>query len=190
MARNILIYGLIGGAVMTILHFATIPLWDKDNNYDLGEVFGYASMILSLLAVYLGIKHYRDKYNNGSISFKQGFTVGLSISTVAGMLFAFYVYFFYTKIDPEFMSKYQKHFIEKIEKSTASAQEKAKQIAELKKDFANPLYNNWAFQSFLMFATVFLIGVVVTLLSSGILKKQKAHNTDDAQKSSKEVVHE
>ncbi|HAS40123.1 MAG TPA: DUF4199 domain-containing protein [Microscillaceae bacterium] len=180
MARNILIYGLIGGAVMTILHFATIPLWDKDNNYDLGEVFGYASMILSLLAVYLGIKHYRDKYNNGSISFQQGFKVGLSISTVAGMLFSFYVYFFYTKIDPEFMTKYQQHFIEKIEKSKATAEEKAKQISELKATFADPLYNNWAFQSFIMFATVFLIGVVVTLLSSGILKKKTASEQKEA----------
>lgn len=184
MKRNILIYGLIGGIVMTTLHFTTIPLWDKTSNYDLGEVLGYASMILSLLAVYLGIKHYRDKYNDGSMSFKQGFTVGLSISTVAGMLFAFYVYFFYTKIDPNFMSKYERHFIEKIEKSSVSAQEKATQIAELKKTFADPMYSNWVFQSFIMFATVLIIGLLVTLISSGVLKKNPTTTQEKPQTTS------
>ena len=45
-------------------------LFDTDPpNYGAQEVVGYASIILSTVFVYLGIKRFRDKELNGIISF-------------------------------------------------------------------------------------------------------------------------
>lgn len=191
MKKSTITYGIIAGAVMAVISLVSFSAWGKSMDFDLGEIVGYSSMILSLLAVFLGIRHYRDKHNNGALQFKEGFKIGLSITVVAGVVFAIYVYFFYTEVAPDFMVRYQEFYVEKIQKSKLPAQEKKQQIDQLKKAMHDPLYSNWFFQSFLMFATVFLIGLLITIIAAFMLKRPAiAANEGKNQAREKEKVSE
>ena len=71
MKKIIIRYGLIGSAVILVLFALQWMIWGMEMDYQMAEVLGYITMILSLSFVFLGIKAYRDQENNGQISFGQ-----------------------------------------------------------------------------------------------------------------------
>src|ERR1017187_9822075 len=69
-------------------------------------LIGYASMLVALSLVFVGIRNYRDKYNNGVISFGKAFKIGIMIVLIASTIYvvAWLIdYFFFI---PDFMEKY------------------------------------------------------------------------------------
>ena len=59
MKKTILTFGLISGAVISVLMIATVPFADRlgfGHSYHVG----YTTMILAFLLVYFGIRSYRD----------------------------------------------------------------------------------------------------------------------------------
>src|SRR5580704_7195003 len=75
MKRTILIFGLISGALSSLMMVATVPLM-HDNGFDRGYVIGYTAIVLSFLLVFFGIRSSRDNVGNGQITFARGFAVG------------------------------------------------------------------------------------------------------------------
>ncbi|HYG16035.1 MAG TPA: DUF4199 family protein, partial [Bacteroidia bacterium] len=68
--KNILIrYGLIGGLIVTALMWVSFPLFTFPEDYAIAQVAGYVTILLSLSAVFMAIKSYRDNHNNGKITF-------------------------------------------------------------------------------------------------------------------------
>ena len=62
------------------------------------QILGYAGIIIALSMVYFGIKAYRDRVNDGSVSFGNAVLVGLGISAMI-----------YTGIiDPDWATNYAK----------------------------------------------------------------------------------
>ena len=60
MKRNIIIYGLIAGIVVTTLmlfNVHTISYPDSNFDYDRGLVIGYATMLIAFSLVYVGIRN-------------------------------------------------------------------------------------------------------------------------------------
>ena len=86
MKKSVLRYGGYSAAVLVILFVIGVAL-GEGLDYGIREVIGYASIILSLLFVFFGIKHYRDQENNGLISFGKGLVIGLLISVIASLAF-------------------------------------------------------------------------------------------------------
>lgn len=87
MSRIVSLYGIIAGlivAVPTIVFMVFVPPQEMQN----GVVYGYVTMILALTAVFIGIKHYRDRELGGTIKFGRALLVGLGISAVASLLYA------------------------------------------------------------------------------------------------------
>src|SRR6186713_3103780 len=123
MKKNIIIYGLIAGIVVSILMLFSINYIshvDGKVDYNTSLLIGYASMLIACSLVYVGIRNYRDKYNGGVISFGKAFKIGVMIVLIAS---TFYVvawlidYYFFV---PDYMDKYSAHMLDELKASGAS----------------------------------------------------------------------
>ena len=72
MTKNIIIYGLIAGVLVSIFMLFTVnyaSYCTGNVDYDTSMLIGYASMLVAFSLVFVGIRNYRNKYNGGVISF-------------------------------------------------------------------------------------------------------------------------
>lgn len=171
MQNNIIKYGLIAGGVIVLIPVITGWLIGYGpETFKMGEIIGYSTMILSLLLIFLAVNDYQKAHPEEVITFGKILLIGLGISAIAGAMFGIYnlVYVYY--IDPNFMEQYYSYYVENIRNSGAPAAEIEQKIAQLESEkemFMNPVVN-----FFLMFVTVFMIGVVVSIVS-GLFQKSK-----------------
>ena len=63
MKKNILIYGLISGLVVSALMAVNLGMVSKSGNFDNSVLIGYASMIIAFSLVFVGIKNFLFKIN-------------------------------------------------------------------------------------------------------------------------------
>ena len=177
MKKNIIIYGLIAGVVVsTLMLFSVNSMSHREGNfdYDKGLLIGYASMLIAFSLVFVGIRNYRDKYNQGIISFGKGFKIGsitvLIASTIYVVAWLIDYYFFI----PDFMEKYSAHTLDELKASGASQVEIDKETKEMA-DFAR-MYKNPFFNAMMTYVEILPVGLIVTLISSLILKRKTAKN--------------
>jgi hypothetical protein len=67
MRKTILTFGLISGAISSLMMVATASVGDRIG-FDKGVVIGYTTIVLSFLLVFFGIRSNRDNIGNGQIS--------------------------------------------------------------------------------------------------------------------------
>ena len=170
MRKIVLTFGLIAGAVLSVMMLLTLPFMDRIG-FDKGEIIGYTTMVLAFLMVYFGIRSYRDNVAGGSIGFGRAFLVGLLITFVASACYVATWQVVYHKLAPDFGEKYTAYAVEKARKSGATDQQvvaQAKEIAEMMALYKNPLVN---------IAITFLeplpVGLLFTLLSAGVLSRKR-----------------
>ncbi|MGB5418932.1 DUF4199 domain-containing protein [Algibacter sp.] len=158
-------YALISGFI-----FFGLPFFlGMGVDFDYGEIIGYTAMILSLLFVYFGIKHYRDKENNGKISLGKAIGIGMLIALFSAVGVAVFDYIYTTQINPDFASEYLEYSIKKMEE-TLSAEELKVKSAELTQQMTD--YGSPSFMAFMMFASVMILGFVISLISGLILQRK------------------
>ena len=90
MKKNILIYGLISGILVSILMLVSVNYishCEGTVDYDTSMVIGYASMLVAFSLVYVGVRNYRNKYNGGVISFGKAFKVGILMVLIASTIY-------------------------------------------------------------------------------------------------------
>jgi Protein of unknown function (DUF4199) len=96
--------------------------------------------------------------------------VGILITLISS---AFYVgtwEIMYFKLMPDFAEKYAAHMVEHA-KATGASPQKVEETQRKAKEFEQ-MYHNPAINVALTFTEVFPIGLVVTLVSAGILRKK------------------
>ncbi len=161
MKKYILKYGVIGGLTSSILGTLNWFLIAKPIGVSASQAVGYISITLSLLCIPFGVRYFRDKLNQGFVSFTQAFKIGLGITCVAGIVMAIQSILFFAFQKEEFL-EWQKNDLSEAE--LAAFNEQLAQMPE----FA---YSPW-FQGIVMFLMVFLIGAVVNLISALALKQE------------------
>ena len=175
MKKNIIIYGLIAGIIVSILMLFSINYIshvDGKVDYNTSLLIGYASMLIAFSLVYVGIRNYRDKYNGGVISFGKAFKIGIMIVLIASTIYvvAWLIdYFFFI---PDFMEKFSAQELDKLKASGASQVEIDKEtikMANMVRMFKNPLFN-----AMMTYAEILPVGLIVTVISSLILKRKTA----------------
>jgi len=177
MRKNIVIYGLIAGIVVSALMLFTVNTLShcKGNvDYNSSMLIGYASMLLALSLVFVGIRNYRDKYNGGVISFGKAFKIGIMIVLIASTIYvvAWLIdYFFFI---PDFAEKYSAYMLDKLRASGASQIEIDRQAKEME-NFAR-MYKNPFLNAMMTYIEILPVGLVVTVISSLILKRKPAKN--------------
>jgi len=158
-------YGLILGAVI----FGLALTLGDGLSYTTQEIIGYGSMVASLSFVYFGIKHYRDKVNNGKVSFGKALLLGLLISAFVGFGVGLIDYLYTTVINPDFAQEYLAKTLESYE-TLYSGEELSAKKAELTKQMED--YGGSGFMAALMFITVLLIGLIISIISALILQRK------------------
>ena len=164
MRKTVLTFGLISGAIMGGMLLITLPLIDRIG-YDKAEVIGHTSIVAGFLMVFFGIRSYRENVGGGKITFGKAFAVGILITLVACVcyLVAWEIIQFY--LVPDFADKFAQHMIDEVKASGASQQVIDAEIQQMKTIFGNPLLN-----AAITFVLPLPIGLVITLISSAILR--------------------
>ena len=176
MKKTVLTFGLIGGAIMAAMMFATLPFMDKIG-FDKGEIVGYTTMILAFMLVFFGIRSYRENVGGGQITFGRAFAVGILITLVACVCYVAAWEILYFKFMPDFVDKYVGYAVEKVRASGASQQvidAKLEQMKSFKAMYDNPFIN-----VAITFVEPLPIGLIVTLISAAILRKKTIAATRD-----------
>jgi len=173
MKKNIIIYGLIAGIVVSIFMLVSINYISHVEgkvDYNTSLLIGYASMLIAFSLVYVGIRNYRDKYNGGIISFGKAFKIGSMIVLIASTIYvvAWLIdYFFFI---PDFMDKFSAQELDKLKASGASQIEIDKETKEMA-NFAR-MYKNPFFNAMMTYVEILPVGLIVTLISALVLKRK------------------
>ena len=165
MKNPIIRNGVYSGLVMLALFGIAYMI---GGDFEKQETVGYLSILISLVFVFLGIKQYRDEIGNGNITFGKAMQVGLLIVLVPSIVFGLYNLFYIEYLDPDFIENYYADILAEM-KASLSPEEfevKAVEIEAEKEAFGSPMVQFGA-----MAVTVFLMGIVVSVISSFVLKK-------------------
>ncbi|MBC7948940.1 MAG: DUF4199 domain-containing protein [Chitinophagaceae bacterium] len=177
MKKNIIIYGVIAGLLVSTFMLATVNYishCEGSVDFETSMLIGYASMLVAFSLVFVGIRNYRNKYNGGIISFGKAFQIGGLIVLIASTIYvvAWLIdYFFFI---PDFMEKYSAAELAKLKASGASQVEIDKETNEMAK-FAK-MYKNPFFNAMMTYVEILPVGLVVTLISSFILRRKTVKN--------------
>jgi hypothetical protein len=169
MKKTVLTFGLISGAISSVMMLLTLPFMDRIG-YDRGEIIGYSVIVLSFLLVFFGVRSYRDNVAGGTLSFGRALAVGLLITLVSCACYVATWQFVYHKLTPGFLDKYSAHLIEKERAAGATPEQlqaTAQRMEEFKRLYQNPLVNI-AFT----FLEPFPVGFLVSLISAAVLRRR------------------
>jgi Protein of unknown function (DUF4199) len=169
MKKTVLTFGLISGAISSLMMLATVPIAHRIG-IDQGVFLGYTSIVLSFLLVFFGIRSYRDNIGNGQITFLKAFAVGISITLISCVCYVVTWEILYYNVFPDFWDNYGAHLVEKLTASGASQaaiQAKLQQVRKYKELYKNPFFN-----AVLTFIEPFPIGLVITLISALVLRRK------------------
>lgn len=171
MWRNILKYGVIAGLVVGVGMAITTTAFDGLSHGWLGMALGYLTMLVALSAVFVGIKHHRDADLGGVIRFWPAFGMGLGISLIAGVCYVAAWEIVQAVTHMDFATSYSDAMIAREQAKGTDAATLAKmtaEMAEFKRMYANPLY-----RLPMVFAEIFPVGVLVSLLSAALLRNPR-----------------
>ena len=169
MKKTILTFGLISGALISLMMAATVPFAHRIG-FNKALVVGYTTIVLSFLLVYFGIRSYRDNVGNGQITFAKAFAVGISIALISCIFYVVTWEIIYFNFMHDFMDNYNASMIEKVKASGASAaavQAQLEQMAKFKERYENVFFN-----AAMTFIEPFPIGLVITFISAAVLRKR------------------
>lgn len=170
MRKTVLTFGLIAGAVLSVMMLLTLPFLDRIG-FDKGEIIGYTTMLLAFLMVYFGVRSYRDNVAGGTVKFGRAFAVGLMITLVASACYVATWQLIYYKVAPDFTDKYVAYAVEKAKKSGATDTQIAtqkKEMSEMMDLYKNPLINIG-----ITFLEPLPVGLLLTLVSAFALSRKR-----------------
>ncbi len=163
-------YGLIAGLIAGTPLFVLMVALKGSPPLEYGLLLGYATMLLALSTVFAAIKRHRDVDLGGVIGFWPALAIGLGISTIAGIIYAlaWELSLLVTQID--FAADYAKIVIDHQRAKGASDEALAAltaQMDEFKRQYASLFY-----RFPMTFTEIFPVGVLVSLISAGLLRNR------------------
>ena len=160
MKRYVISYGLWGALTSIALGLINWFTIARMLGPVVSQTLGYLSMIVALLCIPLGIRYYRDKINDGEVSFGKGFRIGLGITAVASTVIAIYGMLFFWIAGEDF-NNWSREGLTEAELITLEAQ-----ISQT----PSFVYTPW-FQGVMLGLTVVLLGLIINLVSALLLKR-------------------
>jgi len=168
MKRTVLTFGLISGAVSSLMMLGSIPLMHRIG-FDHGLVVGYTAIVLSFLLVFFGIRSYREQAG-GAITFGRAFNVGILITLISCVFYVATWQLIYFKLQPGFMDTWAASAVEKVraDGGTSEAVEATRrQMQSFKEAYDNPLTN-----AAYTFVEPFPVGLLITVISAAVLRRK------------------
>lgn len=143
MRKIVLTFGLISGAILSVLMLLTIPFMEQIG-FENGMLVGYSTMVAAFLLVYFGIRSYRDNVAGGQVGFGRAFSVGILITLVSSACYVATWQFIRYKLMPDFMDKYMAWTLDQARAAgatEAAVAQQAKELSEFALMYENPLMN-------------------------------------------------
>lgn len=172
MAKIVIIFGLISGAIIALLMTAlTLFVSDGTLNFDNGTIVGYTTMLIALSMIFFGIKSYRDNHG-GRITFLKGLQVGILITLISALCYGVTWEVYQSGGRGEdFMQKYTTYYLDKMKKEGASEAEVEK--ARTDGEEFMKLYQNFFIRFAMVLMEILPVGIIVTLISAALLRKRE-----------------
>ncbi|MEO1216548.1 MAG: DUF4199 domain-containing protein [Bacteroidota bacterium] len=158
---------MVGIPLLSLIFIGTGP-----ESFTIGEVIGYSTIFIAMALIFFAIRSFRDDENGGLLSFGEGMKIGTAIAALGGLAFGLYNLLYVLVIDPDFTEKYLAY----TSGLETGSPEVAAKVVEMKE-----AYGFWMTvegQTVTMFMTVFLIGFIITVISSIILQNKKVQNLE------------
>lgn len=170
MKKTIWTFGLIAGAVLSIMMVLTMPLVDRIG-FDGAMWLGYTSMVAAFLAIYFGIRSYRDNVLGGTITFGRSVMVGMLIATVATVCYVATWQVMYRTKYQDFWPKWAAYEVDKARSEGKSEAEIEKVRADAVK--YGEMYKNPLINSAFTFLETMPVAIVITLVSAAALSRKR-----------------
>jgi hypothetical protein len=171
MFRLIALYGTIAGFIVAVPMVGMMMMATPGASFENGALYGYLTMIAALTAVFLGIKHYRDKVLGGVIKFLPAFLVGLGISAVASLIYVLGWELSLVLSNFDFAATYSKSMVDAVRARGGSEAEVQQAIADA--DAFVQMYSNPVYRMGITFVEMFPVGVLISLLSAALLRNSR-----------------
>ena len=176
MKRIILSYGIVSGVIVIITTITGISLSRGDSSFEFSAWLGYLIMLVSLSLIFIAIKRFRDQEQGGVITFAKAVQVGLAVAAVASVMYVtiWEIYLFIT--DYAFIHDYTQSVIDARRSGGASDAEMAEVIRDM--DKMKVQYSHPLFRLPMAFVEIFPVGLLISLISSAILRKNEAFSAN------------
>jgi|SRR5579884_4170214 len=169
MKKTVLTFGLIAGAIISVLMGGSLLLAHKIGSGH-SMVVGYTIMVASFLLIYFGVRSYRDNVLGGQISFGRAFACGILITLVTTACYVATWEVLYFNFMPHFMDSYFAAQIHKVESSGRDAASIAAQVAAIQ--HSQQLYQNPFVNMAYTFMEPLPVGLLITLISAAVLRRK------------------
>ena len=169
MNKTVLTYGLIAGLIVTVMMWLTLGSGEHD--FDNGLWIGYTTMVVAFSTIFFAVKTFRDKQNEGVITFGKAFRMGLYITLIASTMYVASWMVLSATSDHDYMADYYEHTKAELE---ASGLPQAEMDAELQKmrDMTALYNNNIAVKIGFTYTEILPVGLLISLLCAGLLKRR------------------
>ena len=170
MKKTVLTYGLIAGAIVAAFMVYGTYSYYSNPDYNCSEVLGYSGMLVAFAFVFIGIKSYRDKENEGIITFGKALKIGALIAFIASCIYVGVWLIEYYCFFPDFMEKYAAAAIKNMKATELSAIEikiKTDEINQYREIYKSPLG-----VILFTFVEILPLGLLVAFISSLILRRK------------------
>jgi hypothetical protein len=175
MKKTVLTFGLIAGAILSAMMIISLPFHDQIG-FDRAALLGYSTMVLAFLLIFFGVRSYRDNVLDGTISFGRALKVGGLIALVASACYVATWEVIYFGTDSDYMEKYHAYTIDQARADGETEAEIAKRQADFEK------YARWYQNPAINVAATFIeplpVGLVLTLVTAGVLSRKKGSSTE------------
>jgi len=169
MGRIIAVYGVIAGITVAVLMRIAMMLFPEGGTG--GMVAGFASMIIALSLVFVGVKRYCDIELGGVIRFWKALGVGFGIAAIASLFYlaAWELYLYFTNYT--FMEEYTRLAIQQAQQAGKSAAE----ISALAKDMDGfkDLYANPLTRMALTLTEILPVALLMPIISATLLRNSR-----------------
>jgi len=159
-------FGLISICIILGVNLVALAVFGSgEESYANGEIVGYSTILVVELLILVAIAQFKKK-ENGVISFGQAFKLGTGIAALGGLAFAAYNVVYVLYIDSLFNEKYFA-YQEGLDINAADFAEKYAAFAAEQGFFLSV-----PFQTLLMFLTVFLIGLIISVIGGLVFQSK------------------
>jgi hypothetical protein len=157
-------YGLISGLIVIVYSLLLYILGLHLNQY-----LGYLTIVILAACIFIFTKQFRDKQNEGFISYGKAFQLGILIGLFAAILLSFFSYIEVTFIDPTIVQKQLDIQQEKMLAKGMSEEQVDMAIQMAKKMMSPAMLFIMSIVSFTFWAAI------ISLITSAILKKNSSN---------------
>lgn len=169
MKKNVLVFGLIAGLIASVWMVISMAICYRNTELEGSMLVGYTSMVVAFSLIFVAIKNFRDKYNNGYVSFGKAFQIGLYIALIGSTMYviAWMIEFHYFM--PDFMDRFTESSLSKVAKTGTAADVAAKR--EEMAGYAS-MYKSPIMFAALTYMEILPVGLLVSLVAALILKRK------------------